>query len=132
MIKGIYHVAIAVKNIEETMDLYCKAFDLKKVPIDTLPEHGVKSAMIKIGNSNIELISPLDANGGVAKFIEAKGEGIHHVSFEVDNVDTELNALAAKGVALIDKKARPSGTGGMMGFVHPKSTKGVLVELSKP
>ncbi len=130
MIKGIYHVAIAVKSVEETMDLYCKAFGFQKAPILTVADQGVKSAMIKVGNSNIELIEPLDATSAVAKFIETKGEGIHHVSFETDNVDNELNAVAAKGMALIDKKAR-KGTTGFIGFIHPKSTKGVLVELAQ-
>lgn len=130
MIKGIAHVAIAVKNIEETMELYSKAFGFKKVPVLTVADQGVKSAMIPVGNASIELIEPLDANSGVAKFIEAKGEGIHHVSFAVDSVDNELNALAAKGIATIDKKAR-KGTTGYIGFLHPKSTKGVLIELAQ-
>ncbi|MBI4334031.1 MAG: methylmalonyl-CoA epimerase [Chloroflexi bacterium] len=131
MIKGIYHIAIAVKSIEETMEIYSRAFGFPKVPILTVADQGVKSAMIPVGNnSNIELIEPLDASSGVAKFIEAKGEGIHHVSFETDSVDNELNAVAGKGLALIDKKAR-KGTTGLIGFIHPKSTKGVLIELAQ-
>lgn len=128
MIKGLAHVAIAVKNIEETMELYSRIFGFKKVPIVTVADQGVKSAMISVGNASIELIEPLDANSGVAKFIETRGEGIHHISFETDNIDNELDAAAAKGVALIDKKAR-KGTTGLIAFVHPKSTRGVLIEL---
>ncbi|MDP2719376.1 MAG: methylmalonyl-CoA epimerase [Dehalococcoidia bacterium] len=130
MIKGIAHVAIAVKNIDEAMEQYSNAFGFKKVPVVTVADQGVKSAVIPVGNSHIELIEPIDPAGGVAKFIETRGEGIHHVSFEVDNVDDALNSIAAKGVQLIDKKAR-KGTTGLIGFLHPKSTRGVLIELSQ-
>ncbi len=130
MIKGIAHVAIVVKNVEEAMETYSRAFGLKKVPVITVADQGVKSAVVPVGNSNIEFIEPIDPNGGVAKFLETKGEGIHHMSFEVDEIDNELNALADKGVQLIDKKSR-RGTTGLIAFIHPKSTRGVLVELSQ-
>ncbi len=95
-----------------------------------IPDQGVKAATVRIGNTNIEFVEPTDPNGGVAKFIEKRGEGIHHICIEVDDVNKELKALDAKGVALIDKQAR-KGLAGMIGFVHPKSTIGVLIELAQ-
>ncbi len=129
MIKKIDHVAIAVKNLDEALSTYEKIFGLKPEKIEDVPEQGVKAALIPIGNgSEIELIQPIDPESGVAKFLEKKGEGIHHIALEVENVDQELKSLAAQGVELIDKEPR-SGLAGRIAFLHPKSTRGVLYEL---
>ena len=81
-----------------------------------------------MGDTHIEFIEPTDPEGGVAKFIEKKGEGFHHICVEVDDIDAELKSLAARGVELIDKQAR-KGLAGRIGFLHPRATKGVLIEL---
>jgi methylmalonyl-CoA/ethylmalonyl-CoA epimerase len=129
VIKKIDHVAIAVGNLEEALSFYEKLFGLKAEKIETLPQQAVKAAIIPVGKgSEIELVQPIDTTSGVAKFLEKKGEGIHHIALEVDNVDQELKSLAARGVELIDKVPR-SGLAGMVAFLHPKSTRGVLIEL---
>ena len=130
MIKRIDHVSIAVKNLDEALGVYKAVFGLESVHTETIPDQGVKAALIKVGDGEIELVEPIDPEGGVAKFIERRGEGIHHICLEVDNIDEELKSLEAKGVALIDKQPR-KGLAGMIGFVHPKATKGVLVELAQ-
>jgi methylmalonyl-CoA/ethylmalonyl-CoA epimerase len=89
----------------------------------------VKAALIPIGDSSeIELLEPIDSNSGLAKFLKNKGEGIHHICLEVDNIDQILSTIAEQGVQLIDKKGQ-NGLNGQIGFIHPKSTKGVLIEL---
>jgi methylmalonyl-CoA epimerase len=129
MIKRVDHIAIAVKNLDEALSAYEKIFGLKPEKIEDIPEQGVKAALIPIGEgSEIELIQPINTESGVAKFLEKKGEGIHHIALEVENVDQELKSLAAQGVELIDKEPR-SGLAGRIAFLHPKSTMGILYEL---
>jgi methylmalonyl-CoA epimerase len=130
MIKNFNHVAIAVNNLDEVLALFESLFGLKPSKIEEVPDQGVKAALIPIGSGEIELLEPIDPNGGVAKFIERRGEGIHHICLEVDNTDEELKSLADKGVELIDKVGR-KGLAGRVGFIHPKSTKGVLIELAQ-
>lgn len=131
MIKKVHHVAIAVKNLDEALKLYETMFGVKASKIEVVPEQGVKAALIPIGDGGeIELLEPVDPNGGVAKFLESRGEGIHHICLEVDNIDQALNTVAERGCQLIDKKGR-KGLAGQIGFLHPKSTKGVLIELAQ-
>ena len=130
MIKNLNHVAIAVKNLEEALSVWENVFGLKPSRIEEVPDQGVKAALIPVGQCEIELLEPIDPNGGVAKFIERKGEGIHHICIEVDNTDEELKSLADKGVELIDKVGR-KGLAGRVGFLHPRATGGVLVELAQ-
>jgi methylmalonyl-CoA/ethylmalonyl-CoA epimerase len=113
------------------LKLYESLFNVKATKIETVPEQGVKAALIPIGdNGEIELLEPIDSNSGIAKFLKTKGEGIHHICLEVDNIDQALNTIAEQGVQLIDKKGR-KGLVGQIGFIHPKSTKGVLIELAQ-
>lgn len=131
MIKKIDHIAIAVKNLDEALLLYDRLFGIKPSRIEIIPQQGVKAALLPIGQgSEIELLEPIDQQGGIAKFLENRGEGIHHICLEVDDVDRELSTLAERGVQLIDKQGRP-GLAGKVGFLHPKSTKGVLIELAQ-
>ena len=131
MIKRVDHVAIAVKNLDEALKLYEDLFGAKPSKIETLPQQGVKAALLPMAEGGeIELLEPIDPQGGVAKFLECRGEGIHHICFEVENVDQELCRLADKGAQLIDKQGR-LGLVGKVGFIHPKSTKGVLIELAQ-
>jgi methylmalonyl-CoA epimerase len=129
MIKKVDHIAIAVKDLDEALSTYEKIFGLKPEKIEDVPEQGVKAALIPIGEgSEIELIQPINPESGVAKFLEKKGEGIHHIALQVENIDQELKSLATQGVELIDKEPR-SGLAGRIAFLHPKSTRGVLYEL---
>jgi len=129
MIKKVHHVAIAVRKLDEALKVYENLFGVKASKIENVPEQGVKAALIPIGDgSEIEFLEPIDPNGGVAKFLESRGEGIHHICFEVDNIDQVLKTVAEKGCQLIDRKSR-KGLAGQVGFLHPKSTKGVLIEL---
>lgn len=128
MAKRVDHIGILVSNVDEAIRLYKDCFDAKVDKIETLPERGVRAAILSLGQgANLELLEPLpDSN--MAKVLEKRGEGLHHITFEVDNVDSELSHLSERGMELIDKKARP-GFEGMVAFIHPKSLRGVLVEL---
>jgi len=131
MIKKIDHIAIAVKNMDEALQLYDNLFGIKPGKVETIPHQGIKAALLSMGEgTEIELLEPIDSQSSVAKFLENRGEGIHHICLEVEDVDRELDILANKGVQLIDKKGRP-GLAGKVGFLHPKSTKGVMIELAQ-
>jgi len=130
MIKKVDHISIAVKNLDEGLKTFGNLLGIKPSHIEEVPDQGIKAAMIMVGDVEIELIEPTKPDGGVAKFLEKKGEGIHHICFEVDDVDKELESLASKGVELIDKQGR-KGLAGKIGFIHPRSTQGVLVELAQ-
>jgi methylmalonyl-CoA epimerase len=130
MIRKVDHVAIAVKNLDEGLKTFENVLGIKAAHVKDVPDQKVRAAMIHIGDIEIELIQPTDPGTGVAKFLETRGEGVHHICLEVDDVDKELQAMAAKGVELIDKKGRP-GMSGKVGFLHPKSAKGVLIELAQ-
>ena len=128
MIKRVDHIAIAVNSADDALSVFDNLFGLKADHMEQIPDQGVKAAIVRVGDTNIEFIEPTDPEGGVAKFIEKKGEGFHHICIEVDNIDEELRSLAARGVELIDKQAR-KGLAGRIGFLHPRATKGVLIEL---
>lgn len=130
MIKKVNHVAIAVKDIDEGLKTFENLLGLKASHVKEVPEQKIKVAMIHVGDVEIELIQPTAPDTGVAKFLESRGEGVHHICFEVDDVDNELQAMAAKGVETIDKKGRV-GLAGKIGFLHPRSAKGVLIELAQ-
>jgi len=127
MVKGVAHIAMLVRNLDETLQLYQSLFGGKAEEIKTVPEQGVKTVMLDVGNTKLEILEPLPESN-IAKVLGKRGEGLHHICLEVDNTDQELESLAGKGVELIDKKAR-RGAEGMVAFIHPKSLKGVLVEL---
>ena len=122
------HTAIAVSNLEEAIHLYADLFGITPGPIEEIPDQAVRAAMLKVGATRIELIQPTDPQGAIARFIERRGEAIHHLCLQVDNLQTGLDALAAGGVDLIDKSPR-QGLAGMIAFLHPRSTGGVLIEL---
>jgi methylmalonyl-CoA/ethylmalonyl-CoA epimerase len=129
MIKKVDHIAIAVKNLDTALELYRNLLDIRPSKIETIPQQGVKAALLPVGDdSEIELLEPINPQSGIAKFLENRGEGIHHICLEVEDVDSELSRLEQKGVQLIDKQGRP-GLSGKVGFLHPKSTGGVLIEL---
>jgi methylmalonyl-CoA/ethylmalonyl-CoA epimerase len=127
MVTGIGHVAILAGNLDETVKLYRKLFGATSSEVKVIAEQGVKTAMLDIGGGKLEILEPLPGSG-MEKILEKRGEGIHHICLEVDNIEQTLDFLAGEGVNLIDQKAR-RGLEGMIAFIHPKSTKGVLVEL---
>ncbi|MBI5804673.1 methylmalonyl-CoA epimerase [candidate division TA06 bacterium] len=126
----IDHIGIAVKNIEEAAKLYTD-LGLKIEGTEVVESQKVKVAFIGIGQSRIELLESTAPDGNIAKFIEAKGEGIHHLAVKVDNIEKALEELNAKGYQLIDKTPRIGAGGHKIAFLHPKATKGVLLELSQ-
>lgn len=130
MIKRVDHVAIVVKNLDEGLKTYEALLGIKPSHTETVPDQGIKAATLVVGTVAIELIEPINPESGVGKFLEKRGEGVHHICFEVDDVDKQLDSLAAKGVQLIDKKGR-KGLAGRIGFLHPSAARGVLVELAQ-
>ena len=128
MIKRIDHVAVAVKDLDAALQTMETLFGLKPSKIEEIADQGVKAALIHIGDTELEFIQPIRPDTGVAKFLEAKGEGIHHIAIEVDDTDAELKRLEEKGAKLIDKQGR-KGLAGKIGFLHPKSVHGILLEL---
>lgn len=125
----IEHIGIAVKNLDEAIYFYEKILGLDCYNIEEVRDQKVKTAFFMVGQTKIELLEPTDPDSPIARFIEKRGEGIHHIAFAVSNIDRKLKEAEAKGVRLIDKVSR-TGAGGMdIGFLHPKSTFGVLTEL---
>lgn len=132
MIKRLHHVGIAVNNLEESVALYERILGVKPLSVEEAPCQMVRAAVFKVGEeAEIELLEPSGPDSAVAKFLEKRGQGIHHICFEVDDIDRELKAMAGKGVELIDQQGRP-GLAGQIGFLHPKTTQGVLIELVQP
>jgi len=129
VIKRIDHIGIAVKSIEETLRFYEEALGLKVTTTEAEPDQRVVVAFLPAGESEVELVEPIDENGPVARFIQKRGEGIHHLCFEVTDIEATLARLEEKGVQLIDREPY-IGTGGKkIAFIHPRATHGVLIEL---
>ena len=129
MIKRLHHVGIAVNNLDESISLYEQILGVKPHSIEDIPTQRVKAAFFKVGEeTEVELIQPTVSDSGVARFLKNRGQGIHHICFEVDDVDGELKAMTEKGMELIDRQGRTEPAG-KVGFLHPKSTRGVLIEL---
>lgn len=126
--RHINHVCIAVSDIEDTLAFYREVFGTGAAEVEDIDDQAVRAALVRVGGSQIEFIQPTDPSGGVARFIERRGEGVHHIAFEVDDLQASLDALDAHGVRLIDNAPR-EGLSGMIGFIHPRSTRGVLIEL---
>jgi methylmalonyl-CoA/ethylmalonyl-CoA epimerase len=125
----IEHIGIAVNSIEEAKKLYEGVFGLKCYAIEEVADQKVKTAFFKIGEVKIELLEPTADDSPVAKFIEKRGQGIHHIAFAADNTDKALAEAKDKGLRLIDEKARKGAEDLSIGFLHPKSTLGVLTEI---
>ena len=128
MLKKIDHIGIVVRSIEEALKVYRDALGLPLAHVQEVPEQKVKIAFLPIGDCEIELVEPTAADSGVARFLEKRGEGLHHICFEVEDIEAALRDLAARGLRLIDKQPR-QGAIGRVAFLHPKSAHGVLIEL---
>jgi methylmalonyl-CoA/ethylmalonyl-CoA epimerase len=124
----IEHIGIAVKSLEESIPYYEEVLGLKCYAVEEVKDQKVKTAFFKVGETKIELLESTDPEGPIGKFIEKKGEGIHHIAFAMEDVAGALAETAGKGVRLIDKVPRKGAEGLHIGFLHPKSTGGVLTE----
>ena len=124
----IEHLGIAVKNLEESIPFYENLLGTKCYSIEEVKDQKVRTAFFKIGQTKIELLESTDPEGPIGKFLEKKGEGIHHLAFAFDDVNEALKAAEEKGLMLIDKVSRKGAEGMNIGFLHPKSTHGVLIE----
>ena len=130
MIKKFDHVGIVVKNIEDALSLFSNLFGFKITESLTFPEEGFKSALISKEGVTLELLEPIGSEGIIQKFIEKHGEGLHHISLQVDDIELEMKSLKAKGVRLVsDEPQVVKGTSNKGAFIHPRSTHGILIEL---
>jgi len=125
----IEHIGIAVKNLEQSIKYYEQVLGLKCYNIEEVKDQKVKTAFFKVGDTKIELLESTDPEGSIGKFIEKRGEGIHHIAFAVSNIEDKLKKAEELGVQLIDKEPRKGAEGLDIAFLHPKSTFGVLTEL---
>jgi methylmalonyl-CoA/ethylmalonyl-CoA epimerase len=130
-IKKIDHVAVVVNDIDAAATKYREVFGLEPKERETVASQKTEAALLPIGDSNIELITPR-GNEGLVKFLEKRGPGLHHIAVEVEGIEKALEVLKALGVPLIDEAPRKGARGHKVAFVHPKATGGVLVELVEP
>ena len=124
----IEHIGIAVKNLEKSILFFEKFLDTPYYSIEEIKDQKVRTAFFMVGQTKIELLESTDPEGPVGKFIEKKGEGIHHLAFAVENAGDALKEAESKGFHLIDKESRKGAEGLNIGFLHPKSTQGILME----
>ncbi len=132
MLTRINHIGIAVKSIEETLPFYRDQLGMALVGCEEVAEQKVKVAMLRIGDSKIELLEPTSDDSPVAKFLEKSGPGIHHVAYETEDVQAAIAHLVGEGARMIDTVPRSGAHGARIAFIHPKSSNGVLTELCQP
>ena len=128
-ISHIEHIGIAVKNLDEAIKFYEEIFGLKCYAVEEVTDQKVKTAFFQVGQTKVELLETTDPEGPIGKFIEKRGEGIHHIAFAMKGLQSSLEELRGKGIRLIDEKARKGAEGLNIAFIHPKDTQGVLIEL---
>ena len=132
MYRKIDHIAIAVRSLESSAKIYAHMLALQKWDTEEVEQQRTRVAFLPLGESRIELIAPTDDTSPVASFLAKRGEGLHHVCFQVDDLAEEMSRLAAAGMRLVDPRPRPGAGGALIAFVHPSSACGVLIELSQP
>jgi len=125
------HIAIAVKSIEERLKIWQHVLNLKLEFIKDVPDQKVKVAVLDINGLHIELLEPLEETSTISKFIEKKGEGLHHLCFEVENIESMLLNMKKQGIKLIDEVPKIGASGKKIAFIHPKDMGGVLIELTQ-
>lgn len=128
-VNHIEHIGIAVKDLQESIKFYESILGLKCYSVEEVKEQRVKTAFFMVGQTKIELLESTDPEGPIGKFIEKKGEGIHHLAFAVENIQNCLSEIESKDIQLIDKTPRKGAEGLDIAFLHPKSTHGILMEL---
>jgi methylmalonyl-CoA/ethylmalonyl-CoA epimerase len=133
VLENLYHIAIAVNSIDEAERIYETALGLKVAHREVVEDQKVKTSMLlpEKGGSAIELLEPLSPDSPISKFLEKRGEGIHHICFQVDDIELALERLKAEGVKLIDETPRLGAYNSRVAFIHPKAMNGVLIELAE-
>ena len=129
MVKNLDHIGVAVKNLDESLKFYTDILGLEVISKEIVKEQKVKVAFVPIGDSEIEFLESTDCDAAIAKYIEKRGEGIHHIALRVENIEKALELIREKGIRLIDEKVRCGLNKTKIAFLHPKSTNGVLIEL---
>ncbi|HSF30072.1 MAG TPA: methylmalonyl-CoA epimerase [Candidatus Tectomicrobia bacterium] len=130
MLQQIDHIGIAVKNLDETLAFYRQVMGLEVSSTEVF--NGMKIAFLRVGDSELELLEDLTPDGAIARHVAKRGEGIQHVAYRVDHLERALQEMRAKGIELIDEQPRPGARNARVAFLHPKSTKGVLIEFVEP
>jgi methylmalonyl-CoA epimerase len=128
-LEGIHHLGVAVADLDEAVDTWRRLFGAELERRETVEDQGVEAALMRVGGDRIELLASLAPDSPVGRFLEQRGPGMHHVAFEVDDLDRELDRLIAVGAELIDERPRSGAFGLDVAFVHPRATGGVLAEL---
>ena len=127
--KKIEHIGIAVKDLKESNELFGRLFGEMHYKIEEVISEGVKTSFFKVGTNKIELLEATKKDSPVAKFIEKKGEGIHHIAFDVENIEEEIKRLSEEGFVVLNETPKKGADNKLVAFLHPKSTNGVLIEL---
>lgn len=127
--KNIEHIGIAVKDMDVSKDLFSKLLNVAPYKSEEVASEGVETVFFKTGETKVELLAATNENSPIAKFLEKKGEGIHHIAFEVVDIDAEINRLESEGFKLINDKPKNGADNKTIAFLHPKSTNGVLIEI---
>lgn len=127
--KGLDHVAIVVRDLDKAIEVYRDAFGLELSMVEEVPEQQVRAAIFGRGMGRVELICPTVKDSGVARFLEKRGEGLHHICIEVEDIEEAMASLKARGAPLVDEVPKPGAGGSKVAFIHPKGTGGVLTEL---
>ncbi len=130
MLQQIDHIGIAVRNLDDTIAFYRDVMGLEVSATELF--NGMKIAFLRIGDSELELLEDITPNGAIAHHIAKRGEGLQHVAYRVSNIEQALAAMRAKGITLIDEQPRPGARNARVAFLHPTSTKGVLIEFVEP
>ena len=129
MQKGINHIGIAVRSISKALPLYEEVFGMVNEGEEIVESQGVRVVFLSTGNTRIELLEPMNERSAVYKFIEKRGEGIHHIALEVENIEERIKNLKMNGLQMIDEEPRPGAHHTQVAFIHPKSVQGVLLEI---
>lgn len=131
MIRKIHHVGVVVRDMEQAIRFWRDTLGMRVYKLETIEDQGVKAALLTLGDSEIELLEPVVEDNGIARYLQSRGEGLHHICFEVDSVDRDLDALKSRQIELIDQAPR-IGLAGRICFLHPRAMHGALVELCEP
>ncbi|NHM32158.1 methylmalonyl-CoA epimerase [Neobacillus terrae] len=129
MIKKVDHIGIAVKSLDKTLPFYTEVLQLPLLGIEEVASEKVRVAFLKAGETKLELLEPLNKESAIAKYIEKRGEGIHHVALRVDSIEERIKEMKEKGIRMINEEPKTGAGGALVAFMHPKSTEGILYEL---
>lgn len=132
MFGRIDHIGVAVEDLDAAIELYNQQFEMGEQHREVVEEQGVEAVLLEIGEGHVELLKPLSADTPVGKFLAAKGPGLHHVAYQVSDIDSELERIKVLGLRMIDETPRVGIRGSRVAFLHPKSTGGVLTEIVEP